>query len=183
MLEDGDLLQIDGINGSGKSTLLQLCVGLIRATTGTIFWNAENIIDCRYQFQSNISYIGHADGIKADLTVQENITLMHSLSGSPAAVDYPSILKLIGVAGTEKVFVKRLSAGQRRRIGLARLFMTPAKLWLLDEPFNTLDKYGKTIIEQLIVQHCATGGMVIFAAHQLLEMADYTLQHIHLGHH
>ena len=81
----------------------------------------------------------------------------------------------------EDVLLSRMSAGQKRRIGLAQLFMTASKLWLLDEPFNALDKNGKVIIERLIVKHCTAGGMVIFATHQSMEIDGYPLQHIHLG--
>lgn len=180
-LEDGGLLQIDGVNGSGKSSLLQMCCGLIQVAEGEITWNGENIINCRYQFQSEISYFGHSNGVKAGLTAKENMTVMHALAGISSNIDYSSILEKIGLAGMEDVLSSRLSAGQKRRLGLARLFMSKAKLWLLDEPFNALDKQGKIIIEQMIVEHCSAGGMVVFATHQTMEIADYPLQHIHLG--
>jgi len=180
-LEDGALLQIDGVNGSGKSSLLQMCAGLIQATEGEIAWNGEDITRCRYQFQSDISYFGHTNGVKAELTARENMAVMHALSGARLKIDYSLILEQIGLTGMEDVLLSRLSAGQKRRIGLTRLFMATSKLWLLDEPFNALDKNGKAIIEQLIVKHCTEGGMVIFATHQLMEIDGYPLNHIHLG--
>ncbi len=180
-LEDGGLLQIDGVNGSGKSSLLQMCVGLIQATDGEITWNSENITNLRYQFQSDITYFGHTNGVKAGLTALENMKVMHALSGFKLKIDYSRILKQIGLAGMEDVLLSRMSAGQKRRVGLTRIFMASSKLWLLDEPFNALDKEGKIIIEQLIVQHCKSGGMVIFATHQTMEIDGYPLQHIHLG--
>jgi heme exporter protein A len=180
-LEDGGLLQIDGVNGSGKSSLLQMCVGLIQASEGEITWNGENITNERYKFQSDITYFGHTNGVKAGLTALENMKVMHALSGFKTKVDYSLILKQIGLAGMEDVLLSRMSAGQKRRIGLTRIFMAASKLWLLDEPFNALDKNGKKIIEQLIVEHCKSGGMVIFATHQTMEIDGYPLQHIHLG--
>ncbi len=180
-IEDGGLLQIDGVNGSGKSSLLQMCVGLIQATEGEITWNNENITSSRYQFQSDIAYFGHTNGVKAGLTALENMKVMHALSGFKTTIDYSSILKNIGLVDMEDVLLSRMSAGQKRRIGLTRIFMAASKLWLLDEPFNALDKDGKKIIEQLIVDHCKTGGMVIFATHQTMEIDGYPLQHIHLG--
>jgi heme exporter protein A len=180
-LESGGLLQIDGINGSGKSSLLQMCVGLIQATEGNICWNDKNISDCRYQFQSEMTYFGHTNGVKAGLTALENMKVMHALSGSKTKVDYSQILKQIGLEKMEDVMLSRMSAGQKRRVGLSRIFMAVSKLWLLDEPFNALDKNGKKIIEKLIVEHCKTGGMVIFATHQTMEIDGYPLQHIHLG--
>ncbi len=181
ILEDGGLLQIDGVNGSGKSSLLQMCIGLIQATEGNITWNSENINTSRYQFQSDMTYFGHTNGVKAGLTVLENMKVMHALSGSKNNINYSSILDQIGLSGMEDVLLSRMSAGQNRRVGLTRIFMTTSKLWLLDEPFNALDKNGKKIIEQLIVKHCAAGGMVIFATHQTMEIDGYPLQHLHLG--
>jgi heme exporter protein A len=180
-LEEGGLLQIDGVNGSGKSSLLQMCVGLIQATEGEISWNGENINDCRYQYQTDISYFGHNNGVKAGLTALENMAVMHALSGTKSNIDYSLILEQIGMDDMDDVLLSRMSAGQKRRIGLTRIFMAKAKLWLLDEPFNALDVKGKAIIEQLIVKHCTAGGMVIFATHQHMEIEDYPLQHIHLG--
>jgi heme exporter protein A len=182
-LKDGGLIQIDGVNGSGKSSLLQMCAGLIQATEGKISWNGEDINNCRYQFQSNLRYFGHTNGVKAGLTAKENMTVMHALSGSKEKVDYSSILKQIGLSGMDDILLSRMSAGQKRRVGLSRFFMGGSKLWLLDEPFNALDKDGKLIIEQLIVKHCSEGGMVIFATHQSIEIESYPIEHIHLGQH
>ncbi|MBL1140858.1 MAG: cytochrome c biogenesis heme-transporting ATPase CcmA [Proteobacteria bacterium] len=180
-LEDGGLLQIDGVNGSGKSSLLQMCIGLIQITEGNISWNQTDIRDCRYQFQTDMTYFGHTNGVKTGLTALENMKVMHALSGFKSEVDYSLILKQIGLAGMDDVLLSRMSAGQKRRVGLTRIFMASSKLWLLDEPFNALDKNGKKIIEQLIVSHCKAGGMVIFATHQTMEIDGYPLQHIHLG--
>ena len=182
-LEDGGLLQIDGVNGSGKSSLLQMCAGLIQATEGEVRWNGEDINDCRYQFQSDIRYFGHTNGVKAGLTALENMHVMYALSGAKTAIDYSFVLKQIGLEGMEDILVSRMSAGQKRRVGLSRFFMSGSSLWLLDEPFNALDKDGKIIIEQLIVNHCREGGMVIFATHQSIEIESYPLQHVHLGQH
>lgn len=180
-LNEGDLLQIDGVNGSGKSSLLQMCIGLIHATEGRITWNDEDIKYARYKFQSELTYFGHTNGVKAGLSALENMKVMYALTGSKAKIDYSSILKDIGLANMEDVLLSRMSAGQKRRVGLSRLFMTSSKLWLLDEPFNALDKHGKQVIEQLIVKHCKAGGMVIFATHQKMEIDDHPLKHIHLG--
>lgn len=180
-LEDGGLLQVDGVNGSGKSSLMQICAGLIQASEGEVAWDETNIIDCRYEYQRNISYFGHTNGVKTDLTALENMRVMHALSGSSKELDYASILKQIGLPDMEDVLLSKMSAGQKRRVGLTRFFMSDAKLWLLDEPFNALDKDGKVIIEEMIVNHCKEGGMVIFATHQTMEINDYTLRHIHLG--
>ena len=181
-INDGDLLQIDGFNGSGKSSLLQMCVGLIHATQGEVFWNDKNINNIRYQFQSYITYFGHTNGIKAELSARENMQVIHALSGFKKRNQlFINFKRNWALAGMDDVLVSRMSAGQKRRLGLTRIFLASSKLWLLDEPFNALDKDGKKIIEQLIVNHCKAGGMVIFATHQTMEIDGYPLQHIHLG--
>ena len=123
-MEDGGLLQINGANGSGKSSLLQICTGLIQITTGEVLWNNINISHNRYEFQSNILYIGHTNGIKATLTVEENMRIIHSLTGSKSKINYSAILKKIGMSGMNKIFTHNMSAGQKRRLGLTKLFMT-----------------------------------------------------------
>ena len=180
-MEDGALLQINGANGSGKSSLLQICAGLIQITTGEVLWNNININQQRYEFQSNILYIGHANAIKATLTVEENMTIIHSLTGSKSKINYSAILKKIGMSGMNKIFAYNMSAGQKRRLGLIRLFMAKSKLWFLDEPFNALDKEGKKIIENLIISHCDNGGITIFTTHQRMEINGRPLQSINLG--
>ncbi len=180
-MEDGALLQINGANGSGKSSLLQICAGLIQITTGEVLWNNININQQRYEFQSNILYIGHANAIKATLTVEENMTIIHSLTGSKSKINYSAILKKIGMSGMNKIFAYNMSAGQKRRLGLTKLFMTKSKLWFLDEPFNALDKEGKKIIENLIISHCDNGGITIFTTHQRMEINGRPLQSINLG--
>ncbi len=180
-INDKELLQINGANGSGKSTLLQIFSGLTQPTMGEVLWNDKNINDCRYEFQNNILYLGHKNSIKATLTVEENMEIMHILLGKKLKIDYSAILEKIGMKNMNHIYVANLSAGQKKRIGLTRLFMSRSKLWFLDEPFNTLDKDGKTIIEDLIIQHCTKGGMTIFTTHQEMEINDYPIQKIHLG--
>jgi len=180
-INDKELLQINGANGSGKSTLLQIFSGLTQPTMGEVLWNNKNINDCRYEFQSNILYLGHKNSIKATLTVEENMEIMHAFLGPKLKIDYSAILEKIGMKNMNDTYVANLSAGQKRRIGLTRLFMSKSKLWFLDEPFNALDKDGKTIIEDLVIQHCIEGGMTIFTTHQEMEINDYPIQKIHLG--
>ena len=142
-IKDGGLLQINGANGSGKSSLLQICSGLIEPTAGEILWENKNINKYRYEFQSNILYLGHSNAIKAALTVEENMRIIHSLTGEKANIDYSEILNTMGMTGMNEILVSRLSAGQKRRVGLTRLHMAKSKLWFLDEPFNALDKKVK----------------------------------------
>ena len=182
-IKDGDLLQINGANGSGKSSLLQICSGLIEPTAGEILWENKNINKYRYEFQSNILYLGHSNAIKAALTVEENMRIIHSLTGEKSNIDYSEILNTMGMIGMNEILVSRLSAGQKRRVGLTRLHMAKSKLWFLDEPFNALDKKGKKIIENIVINHCNDGGIVLFTTHQKMEINNYPLQNIHLGNH
>ena len=180
-LNEGELLQIDGVNGSGKSTMLRICAGLTQATEGQVFWNDQNINDCRYQYQQTMTYIGHTNGVKEALTAKENIKVIHALSGRDDKIDYNLVLGQIGLPDVDDILLSKMSAGQKRRIGLTRLIINSSKIWLLDEPFTSLDVNGKSIIEKLIVNHCQNGGMVIFATHQSMEIEGHEVRHIHLG--
>ena len=180
-LNAGQILQIDGVNGSGKTSLIRILAGLIQPTAGEVYWRGTPVPRCRYEFQSEISYIGHLNGIKEGLTALENLRVARNLANINAPVNYPGILERIGLAGMEGVYVNAMSAGQRRRMALARLLIDCKKIWLLDEPFTSLDAAGKVIVEQMISEHSNSGGIIVFATHQPLEIKDCTLTRIHLN--
>lgn len=180
-VSDGELLQIDGINGSGKSTMLRIIAGLTEPTEGNVLWNRQSIVECRYQYQQQMSYLGHSNGVKDALTVSENLAVMQALSGRKNHADIDALLQTIGLPGMHDVMLGKMSAGQKRRTGLTRLLINKSHLWLLDEPFTSLDTGGKSIIENLIVQHCQNGGIVIFATHQEMDIEGHNVRHIHLG--
>jgi len=180
-LHSGDLLQIDGVNGSGKSSLLRLIAGLMQPSAGEISWQGNEISSCRYEYQQEISYIGHLNGVKDALTAMENLRVMVALAGSKPELPLSKALDQIELAGMESIPLSRMSAGQKRRVALARLFITKAAIWLLDEPFTSLDASGKLVIERLIAEHCARGGIIIFSTHQPMEIKDCSIMHIHLG--
>lgn len=178
---DGELLQIDGINGSGKSTMLRIIAGLTEPNEGQVHWNDQPILECRYQYQQQMTYIGHTNGVKEALSVSENLDVIHALSGQQQQIDHDSLLKTIGLPGMHDVKLGKMSAGQKRRMGLSRLLINQSHVWLLDEPFTSLDVGGKSVIEGLIVQHCQQGGIVIFATHQEMDIEGHSVRHIHLG--
>ena len=180
-MNDGDLLQINGENGSGKSSLLQICSGLAEPSDGAVLWNDGNIRKYRYDFQKNMLYLGHKNAIKESLTVKENMEIIFTLADMKKKEEFSKILKTIGLPNITNLFARNLSAGQQRRLSLTRLLMTRSKLWLLDEPFNTLDKHGKKMIEKIIFDHCNLGGIVIFTTHQEIEFNEYPIKNIHLG--
>lgn len=180
-VSDGELLQIDGINGSGKSTMLRIIAGLTEPNEGNVFWNSQSIVACRYEYQQHMTYLGHSNGVKDALTVEENLVVMQALSGRPDQPDFDAVLSTVGLPGMNDVMLGKMSAGQKRRMGLSRLLINQSPIWLLDEPFTSLDTGGKNIIEGLIVTHCQNGGIVIFATHQEMEIEGQNVRHIHLG--
>jgi len=180
-LQAGELLQIDGVNGSGKSSLLRILAGLMQANAGHIKWRGQEISKCRYEYQREISYIGHLNGVKDALTALENLQAMKTLAGSKSDMALSDVLTQIELTGMDDVPLNRMSAGQKRRIALTRLLVTKTRIWLLDEPFTSLDSSGKSVIEQLIVEHCDRGGIIIFSTHQPIEIEGCSIKHIHLG--
>ncbi len=180
-LQSGDLLQVDGVNGSGKSSLIRILAGLMQPSAGEISWRGRNISECRYQYQKEMSYIGHLNGVKNTLTADENLEIMKALSGSPQSIPLSEVLAKLELGGMDGITLNRLSAGQKRRVGLARLLVTNSKIWLLDEPFTSLDSSGKSVIEQLIVEHSLQGGITVFSTHQPVEIEGCSIRHIHLG--
>lgn len=163
-LNSGEALQLQGINGSGKTTLFQLLTGIFQPSCGQISYCGQLFKDCRYAFLSNVLYIGHQSGVKAALTVDENLRWMSPNNTSSEKIS--AALKAVGLDDYAKIPCANLSAGQRRRVALARLMTSQAKLWFLDEPFTSLDKQGVELIEQCMSKHLNQGGSILFSSHQ-----------------
>ncbi len=168
-VNSGEVLQIEGPNGSGKTTLLRILCGLIKADLGQIFWSDQNIHKDRYDYSVNMSYVGHHDGLKGDCTPLENLTLSAALSGSDEnkqqSLSPQEAIQKVGLRGFEHQLCRTLSAGQRRRVALARLLISPTKLWILDEPFTAIDKSGIGELEAIIADHATSDGLVILTSH------------------
>lgn len=152
----GDLIWITGTNGSGKTSLLKCLAGLLRQHDGHVKWNDE---------QSSIAYLGHGDGHKNSLTVCENLEFWHSIYSSPVVLE--KIMKRFDIWNLRDLKAKNLSAGQSRRVALARLLLKNAKLWLLDEPAAPMDSDGSDMITDLIEQHLSEGGIALIATHSI----------------
>lgn len=163
-LAAGQALCLRGANGSGKSSLLRQLAGLLPAAAGTLTHPDPAF---------GTHYLGHADGLKAALTIAETLAFDAALAGYGADNDaYADIAARLGLAGCDWQFVGDLSAGQKRRLTLARLIMDPRPLWLLDEPMTALDAAGRVLVTDLAEAHLENGGMIIAASHETLDFAD-----------
>ena len=176
-LKSGEVLLLEGSNGSGKTTLLRILCGFREADSGQIRWSGQAMVDSSYF--ADMAYVGHADGTKKELTVLENLRFALALS-QPGKYSIDQALQKVQLAGFDDNLVQTLSAGQKRRLSLARLLVTHSILWILDEPFTSLDKQGIELIETLIDAHVKQGGMVILTSHHDLSLPHISLQRIHL---
>ena len=167
-LRPGALLRVAGANGSGKTSLLRALCGLLLPTAGEVRWNGSNIRSLREEYWKNLAYIGHADALKDDLTVEENLTVNCALAGlGISSSQSRTALAAFGLAGRERLPARVLSQGQRRRAALARLAMSKTRpLWILDEPFAALDAAAVERVRQFAGEHLAAGGMVVLTSHQ-----------------
>ncbi|MGV6853074.1 MAG: heme ABC exporter ATP-binding protein CcmA [bacterium] len=160
----GQIVLIEGRNGAGKTTLLKIIAGLLEPDEGEISWQSEVINYIEIKEYLKTSYLSHAAGFKDELTTLENLKFTSRLYGTPDK-DIEKVLEKVGLGGYEYSMGKQLSAGQRKRLALARLLLSNSKLWLLDEPFSNLDQVGMELVNSLIGQHLQQGGMVIATSH------------------
>ena len=178
---EAEVLQIEGSNGSGKTSLLRILCGLRQAEAGKILWRGESISSNREDFYASMVYIGHLPCIKGDLTVMENVrSLLDTRSLSLTDAQIEVALTKVGLQTYDDVPGKALSSGQRRRILLAFVELSQAKLWVLDEPLTALDVQGVALMESMIVEHRAAGGSVIFTTHHGMKL-DCEMSSVRLG--
>ena len=169
----GEWLHVRGENGIGKTSLLRLLSGLTKPAAGEIFWNEQLISADPSEYHRNLLFLGHRDSLKEDLTALENLSIATALDGIVVTEDEILLaLHRFGLRGREDLPVNCLSAGQKRRVLLARLLLRQAKLWILDEPFNALDVRAVEMLSELILEHIASGGMAIMTSHQEIPMPN-----------
>lgn len=180
-LEPGQVLLLEGRNGSGKTSLLRILCGMRQPDGGELVWNGEDIFDLGPDYHAHIAYVGHRDGVKHDLTARENLKLARGLGAPNTAVSIEDALDRVELWGFDDVPARNLSAGQQRRLALARLLVTRADLWILDEPFTSLDSHGIGIVENLFANHVSGGGMLAVTSHHRVSLNDNAIIRINLS--
>ncbi|MED5500055.1 MAG: cytochrome c biogenesis heme-transporting ATPase CcmA [Pseudomonadota bacterium] len=172
-VEDGDILRIEGANGSGKTTLLKLLTGQLPASEGAVEWHGRSLASVREHFRDRLLYLGHLPGVSEALSAQENLAWFAAMAGiktTPEAIE--AALDAVGLAGFEDLPARQLSAGQQRRIALARLELVPRPLWILDEPFTAIDRDGVAWLERRLLDHARAGGAVVMTTHHTFQAND-----------
>ena len=164
-LPPGQLLHISGPNGSGKSTLLRVACGLLAPEQGQVSWNGQPIGRTRIEYQTILAYASHEPALKGDLTALENLRFAVGLKRRVAAAELKESLTRTGVEACADLPARVLSAGQRRRVAMARILASRAVLWILDEPFTNLDTAGVDLVSSLLTEHVDGGGAALVVAH------------------
>jgi len=178
-LEPANVLFLEGENGSGKTSLLRILCGFRLADEGEITWGSQ-LASANPEYFQNISYVGHKNGIKDELTVEENLNLMRSMA-TASDIKTEDVLKQISLFKRADVLARQLSAGQKRKLALARLMMTENSFWILDEPFTALDTASVVFFESLIKQHITRGGMLILTSHHDIDLSGLSVTHFNLS--
>ncbi len=168
----GQLLQLLWPNGTGKTTLLRCLAGFLYAEQGEVRWRGANVENDRDAFHWALAYLGHESALKGDLTAMENLRFSCALRVPQEAGHLRTALEEAGLGSIDPALpVRSMSAGQKRRVALARLALWNARLWLLDEPATNLDAAGQAVFEKLLRAHLAGGGLAIVATHRAIELA------------
>lgn len=169
----GQWLHVRGENGAGKTSLLRLLAGLSQPDEGEVRWCGQAIQQAESPYRKHLLFFGHHGAVKEDLSALENLSFTAAMDG--AAVSQSQALAALyrmGLRGREDLPIRVLSAGQRRRVMLARLVIRNASLWVLDEPFTALDTKAVDLLTSLIKEHLASGGMAVLTSHQTMPLPD-----------
>ncbi|KAA3620771.1 MAG: cytochrome c biogenesis heme-transporting ATPase CcmA [Proteobacteria bacterium] len=179
-IDAGDICQVHGANGAGKTSLLRLLCGLSIPESGEVRWNGAAIDDQPDAFRSALAYIGHHNGIKGELNPKENLESTRALMPCRDDIEPVAALERVGLYGYEDIPCRYLSAGQKRRVAIARLLLSSAPLWILDEPVTALDVDGVRDFQLLLEAHANAGGMVVITSHQPLRFGSVDTRMIQL---
>lgn len=162
----GQVLRVEGKNGSGKTSLLRIMAGLAQPLEGEVLWQGRKIHHAESDYFQNLLFLGHRAAIKFELTPIENLCMAKSLHGSKTENGIEEALYQVGLYGFEDIPCAQLSAGQKRRVALAQLFLSRAKCWILDEPYTSLDVNAVSMLEGLFAKHLINGGILVITSHQ-----------------
>ncbi len=175
----GDVVLMEGDNGAGKSTLLRILSGLLSPTTGEIRLRGEPLTLARLSPQ--VALLSHHTGLKHELTALENLRFAAGLHGQRQGMSPMGALAGVGLDGYADVAVRQLSAGQKKRVALARVLMAPVALWLLDEPYANLDRSGIELVNRLLERHAHGGGAALITSHGAYAYTSGTPQRVRLN--
>ena len=176
----GEMLVVEGPNGCGKTSLLRILTGLRLADGGAVLWRGETIDRLAGDYYEQVAYVGHHDGVKQDLSCLENLRLARAM-GIPSETDLDSVLEQVNLYTFGENEVGSLSAGQKRRLALARLLATESLLWILDEPFTSLDKGSMAMFADLFAGQLQRGGIIVMTSHHDIDLPGQTVRRLGLG--
>jgi len=168
-LQSGEMLLLEGRNGSGKTSLMRAIAGMLSLETGTVYWNDVPVAKQRQEFHGSMVWLAHRTGLKGDLTLVENLGFERALRAQSDR-DPEAVYERLAIERLKKLPLRSLSAGQQRRVALARMLLAGVPLWMMDEPFTNLDREGRRLVLDLVEEHLADGGMCVMAAHQDVEI-------------
>ncbi len=180
VLEPGQMLVVEGPNGCGKTSLLRILTGLRLADRGEILWRGDPIDRLAGDYYEQVAYVGHHDGVKHELSCLENLRLARAM-GMPSTADLDDVLEQVNLYAYGETEVGSLSAGQKRRLALARLLATDSMLWILDEPFTSLDKVSMSMFTSLFEQHLQRQGLIVMTSHHDISLPTRSVQRLQLG--
>lgn len=176
----GQMLVVEGPNGCGKTSLLRILTGLRLADAGEILWRGQPIDRLAGDYFEQVNYVGHHDGVKYELSCLENLRLARAM-GVPSELDLDDVLDKVNLYAYGETEVGSMSAGQKRRLALARLLATDAMLWILDEPFTSLDKASMALFSEIFEQHLQQQGVIVMTSHHDISLPAQSLQRLQMG--
>ena len=180
-IDAGEILHIQGSNGSGKTSLLRILCGTTQPDNGTVLWQSQDIRTCRSTYYEHLAYIGHSNGIKLELSPAENLSCLAAIKGFAVGSQIGEALTQSGLSLVRDVPCIHLSAGQRRRVAMAWLFITRASIWILDEPLTAIDQDGIDIARSRFSRHLDDGGLIVLTGHQHLQFEGRKINTLHLS--
>ena len=178
----GELIELRGANGSGKTSLVRILCGLATPAAGEVRWQGKNIRSLGEEYYRDVAYVAHQNAVKDELSAIENLQISSAVGGHALAKGQAQkILGRIGLSGQQNLSARSLSAGQRRRLALARLLTTKATVWMLDEVLTSLDDAAVKLSREFIDEHLKNGGIAIIATHQELDLSASRIQRLNLS--